>query len=90
MLKRFNSPKLEKLEIDNLDRRAGLLREVEDALSRLADGSFGACRLCDAKIKPTRLNAVPWAALCIECQENADKTRGTNGRFLSKSFDDAA
>jgi RNA polymerase-binding transcription factor DksA len=46
-------------EIDSLDRRAGLLREVEDALSRLSDGSFGVCRLCDAKIKPTRLNAVP-------------------------------
>jgi len=78
------------LEIDSLDRRVGLLREVEDALSRLSDGSFGACRLCDAKIKPTRLNAVPWAALCIDCQENAEKTRGTNGRFLYKSFDDAA
>lgn len=75
------------LEIDSLDRRAGLLRAVEDALSRLADGSFGACRVCDARIKSTRLNAVPWAALCIDCQEDAERAQG---RSLYKSFDDAA
>ena len=46
------------LEIDSLDRRACLLQEVEDALSRISDGSYGLCRLCDAKIKPARLNAV--------------------------------
>ncbi len=74
------------LEIDSLDRQVGLLREVEDALSRLSDGSFGACRLCDAKIMPTRLNAVPWAALCIDCQEHAEKARGTNGRLRSSAF----
>jgi RNA polymerase-binding transcription factor DksA len=45
------------LEIDGLDRRVGLLREVEDALSQLSDGSFGVCRLCDAKIKPTQGHA---------------------------------
>src|SRR2546429_2655009 len=78
------------LEIDSLDRRAGLLREVEDALSRISDGSFGVCRLCDANIKPARLNAVPWAPLCIECQEDAEGKRATNGRFFYNAFDDAA
>jgi DnaK suppressor protein len=78
------------LEIDSLDRRAGLLREVEDALSRISDGSFGVCRLCDANIKPARLNAVPWAPLCIECQEDAERKRATNGRFFYNAFDDAA
>jgi DnaK suppressor protein len=78
------------LEIDSLDRRAGLLREVEDALSRISDGSFGVCRLCDANIKPARLNAVPWAPLCIECQEDAERKRGTNDRFFYNAFDDAA
>src|SRR5438105_1641888 len=32
------------LEIDSLDRRACLLQEVEDALSRISDGSYGLCR----------------------------------------------
>jgi len=78
------------LEIDSLDRRACLLREVEDALSRISDGSYGLCRLCDAKIKPARLNAVPWAPLCIDCQEDAERAQGTNGQFLYNAFDDAA
>jgi RNA polymerase-binding protein DksA len=78
------------LEIDSLDRRACLLREVEDALSRISDGSYGLCRLCDAKIQPARLNAVPWAPLCIDCQEDAERNQGTNGQFLYNAFDDAA
>jgi DnaK suppressor protein len=78
------------LEIDSLDRRACLLQEVDDALSRISDGSYGLCRLCEAKIKPARLNAVPWAPLCIDCQEHAERNQGTNGRFLYKAFDDAA
>jgi DnaK suppressor protein len=78
------------LEIDSLDRRACLLQEVEDALSRISDGSYGLCRLCDAKIKPARLNAVAWAPLCIDCQEHAERNQGTNGRFLYNAFDDAA
>ena len=78
------------LEIDSLDRRACLLRKVEDALSRISDGSYGLCRLCDAKIKPARLNAVPWAPLCIDCQEDAERKQGTNGRFLYNAVDEAA
>jgi DnaK suppressor protein len=78
------------LEIDSLDRRACLLQEVENALSRISDGSYGLCRLCNAKIKPARLNAVPWAPLCIDCQEDAERNQGANGRFLSNAFDDAA
>ena len=78
------------LEIDSLDRRACLLREVEDALSRISDGSYGLCRLCDAKIQPARLNAVPWAPLCIDCQEDAERKQSTNGRFLYNAVDEAA
>jgi len=78
------------LEIDSLDRRACLLQEVEDALSRISDGSYGLCRLCDTKIKPARLNAVSWAPLCINCQEDTERNQGANGRLLSNAFDDAA
>jgi DnaK suppressor protein len=78
------------LEIDSLDRRACLLQEVEDALWRISDGSYGLCRLCETKIKPARLNAVPWAPLCIDCQADAERNQGTNGRFLYNALDDAA
>ncbi|SRR5581483_2472863 len=61
------------LAIRNLDREAALLRKVRLALARIADGSYGVCLHCEEEIKPKRLEAVPWAAYCIRCQEAADR-----------------
>ena len=63
------------LEIRNVDRKSGLLRDVKDALRRIRDGSFGPCAECESAISPKRLAAVPWAARCIECQDAADRAR---------------
>ena len=43
--------------------------EVERALKRLADGTYGRCSDCDEPIPPARLHAYPAAARCIRCQE---------------------
>jgi len=59
--------------IRNLDREASLLRNVRAALFRINDGSYGVCLHCEEDIKPKRLEAVPWAAFCIHCQEAADR-----------------
>ena len=61
------------LAIRNLDRESSLLRNVRAALARMADGSYGTCLHCEEEIKPKRLDAVPWAAYCIRCQEAADR-----------------
>ncbi len=61
------------LAIRNLDREANLLRNVRGALSRIKDGSYGICMHCDEDIKLKRLDALPWAAYCIRCQEAADR-----------------
>src|SRR5262249_43458896 len=61
------------LAIRNLDRESNLLRNVRSALSRIADGSYGTCLHCEEEISPKRLNAVPWTAYCIKCQEAADR-----------------
>lgn len=63
------------LAIRNLDRESNLLRSVRLALRRLDDGSFGICLHCEEEISAKRLNAVPWAAFCIQCQEQADRHR---------------
>jgi DnaK suppressor protein len=61
------------LAIRNLDRESNLLRNVRLALGRMADGSYGTCLHCEEDISPKRLNAVPWTAYCIKCQEAADR-----------------
>lgn len=60
------------LLIDNLDRVSALLRAVRAALTRIADGSYGECQRCGEEIQPKRLAALPWAAFCLPCQEQAD------------------
>src|SRR5690242_7630028 len=55
----------------NSDRQ--LLQMVEGALSRIREGSFGECISCGKDINPKRLEAVPWARHCIECQEKLEQ-----------------
>jgi RNA polymerase-binding transcription factor DksA len=43
------------------------LHDVEAAIARLADGSYGRCRQCGQPIAPARLEAVPTAQLCMAC-----------------------
>ena len=50
-----------------------LLRLVESALRRIEDGSFGQCVSCGNPIESKRLQAVPWAARCFQCQEKLER-----------------
>jgi len=61
------------LAIRNLDRDSNMLRQIRRALARIADGSYGVCLHCDEDISTKRVNAVPWAAFCIKCQEQVDR-----------------
>jgi DnaK suppressor protein len=63
--------------IGNLDRNSTFLREVRDALSRLAASKFGICVDCEETINPKRLAAIPWASSCVVCQEAADREQPT-------------
>lgn len=50
------------------------LEEVQAALRRIDDGTYGKCTLCGREIEPDRLEAIPWADYCLEDQEKQDKT----------------
>ena len=45
------------------------LREVEHAIVKLDDGTYGRCERCGKPIGDERLDAIPWAPLCIECKK---------------------
>jgi DnaK suppressor protein len=65
----------------NLERESRLLRNVRAALGRIAEDTYGTCLDCDEEISPKRLHAMPWATLCIACQELADQN--SHRRFAS-------
>lgn len=67
---------------DNYDREfslglaskeRGVLFEINHALGKLQDGSFGLCESCKRPITQVRLKAVPYATLCLKCQQNKEK-----------------
>jgi RNA polymerase-binding protein DksA len=50
------------------DHNASHLDQVEAALRRIDDDAFGTCIRCGRPIAAERLEAIPWAAHCIDCQ----------------------
>jgi len=53
------------------------LRQVESALSRMERDEYGICLKCEDDIGQKRLDALPWAVLCVACQETAERLRGS-------------
>jgi RNA polymerase-binding protein DksA len=61
------------LDLASANRDVGELRDVERALQRIRDGTYGTCVQCGADIEPERLNAQPTALRCVECQTQFEK-----------------
>lgn len=68
---------------DDLLREAGRdseqLQEIDASLARIQLGTYGRCSECGREIPISRLDAVPWANLCIRDQEIADQKRHAAG-----------
>lgn len=52
------------------------IREIDEALARIANGTFGVCESCDKPIPVARLKALPYARMCVECKQNQENGRG--------------
>ncbi|MBI4216428.1 MAG: TraR/DksA C4-type zinc finger protein [Chloroflexi bacterium] len=59
-----------------------LLEDVDRALRKLDDGSYGTCESCGQPINPERLEAIPSAKLCISCK--AQQERDERGTYLRR------
>ena len=65
------------------ERERAMLREIDAALDRVDDGSFGTCEECGDPIGEARLRVVPHATLCVDCKadrEGRGLTSGSGGR----------
>jgi DnaK suppressor protein len=50
-----------------------LLAAIDSALGRIENGTYGTCVNCGARIAPERLEAMPWATLCIDCKRKEER-----------------
>ncbi len=50
-----------------------LLQLIDEALTRIREGSYGACAQCHEEMQQKRLEAVPWARHCISCQQKHEE-----------------
>jgi len=66
--------------ISMAQRHAAELEEIDAALGRIAEGTYGECAACGSDIGAARLEAQPTARLCIGCQERLEQRPGAAGR----------
>ena len=56
--------------IMNVDQ--SILEQVDDALNKIQNGTYGICERCGKKISIERLEAKPWAKYCVKCREELE------------------
>jgi DnaK suppressor protein len=74
------------IAIHRLDHQAQLIHAIESAIAKISTGEYGVCENCEEPISSKRLDAVPWATMCVACQSEAE----TATRHEAFTFQDAA
>ena len=59
---------IEDVSIIHINRAYGGVANIDNALQRLNEGTYGICDECGEEINEKRLNAMPFAVLCVDCQ----------------------
>ena len=57
-----------------LENEGAALEKIQASLDRIEEGTYGACEECGAKIPKTRLNAIPYATLCVKCASQHEQS----------------
>ena len=65
------------MAVATLERERRMLAEVEMALERMKRGDYGLCESCGVAIPDARLQALPWARICVPCAERASSLAHT-------------
>jgi len=65
----------QEFSLELLQRDEATLAEIDEALERVKVGTFGLCEGCEEIIPKARLNAVPHARFCVNCQRKTERRR---------------
>jgi DnaK suppressor protein len=57
-----------------IENEEEMLRDINDAIDRIEEGTFGKCEVCGKVIHKKRLKAIPHARMCIACQRDQEQT----------------
>ena len=63
----------QELTLSLLGSENDVLDQIEAAIERLEDGTYGQCQSCGLKVSEPRLKAIPYAALCIHCASQQEE-----------------
>ena len=70
------------IRVQTLSMNSRTIAELRKAISAVDEGRYGVCEECEEQISPRRLAAIPWASVCIKCQEARDReASGTDEGF---------
>ena len=65
----------QELTLSMLGNEGDALDQVESAIARIENGSYAKCETCGVKIPKSRLDAVPYAARCVQCASQREEGR---------------
>lgn len=65
----------QELESNIASGESETLHQIDDALMRIDDGTFGICDMCGEPINVKRLEVMPYACMCIKCQSEEEKAK---------------
>ncbi len=57
-----------------MENEEGTLGLIESSLERIEEGTYGQCEECGVKIPKSRLNAIPYATLCVRCASRQERS----------------
>jgi DnaK suppressor protein len=60
------------MAVETLNQHARSIHEIRAALDRIEEGNYGCCDHCDEQIPAKRLDALPWARMCVKCQSTTE------------------
>ncbi len=63
---------VQEVDLALMQMKSETLKKIDQAILRLEEGTYGRCQECDVEIPPARLRALPFAALCRDCQEETE------------------
>ena len=85
-LDQVNSSTDREMTVQRLNSKARQIQDIQAAIAKIDDGAYGLCEDCEENIPRKRLDAVPWARLCVTCQSKAEAA--TREGWIA--FEDAA